>query len=80
MALLLNQTDVAVEEELEKAIITIYSSAKTDIGDKESGYEFSSGETIRNLQWNRGVSTAWTSNAYCSECWNLAEIILFLMK
>ena len=34
----------------------------------------------RNLQWNRGVSTAWTSNAYCSECWNLAEITLFLMK
>ena len=34
----------------------------------------------RHLQWKRGVSTAWTLNANCSECWNLAKIILFLMK
>ena len=36
---------MAVEEELEKAIITIYSSTETDIGDNKSGYEYSSGET-----------------------------------
>ena len=38
--MLLSQTDVAVDEELEKVIITIYSSTETDIGD-ESGYEYS---------------------------------------
>ena len=27
-----NQTDVAVDEELEKVIVTIYSSTETDIG------------------------------------------------
>ena len=43
--MLLNQTDVAVDEEFEKVIITIYSSTETDIGDNESGYEYSSGET-----------------------------------
>ena len=43
--MLLNQTDVVVDEELEKVIITIYSSTETDIGDNESGYEYSSGET-----------------------------------
>ena len=43
--ILLNKTDVTVDEELEKVIITIYSSSKTDIGDNESGYEYSSGET-----------------------------------
>ena len=43
--MLLNQTDVAVDEELEKVIITIYSSTETDIGDNEPGYEYSSGET-----------------------------------
>ena len=42
---LLNQTDVAINEELEKVIITIYSSPDADIGDNESGYEYSSGET-----------------------------------
>ena len=41
----LNQTDVAVDEELEKVIITIYSSTETDIGDNELGYEYCSGET-----------------------------------
>ena len=41
----LNQTDVAVDEELEKVIITIDSSTETDIGDYESDYEYSSGET-----------------------------------
>ena len=68
--MLLNQTDVAEVEELEKVIINIYSSTETDIGDNE----YASGETTENLQWNRGVSTAWTSIAYCSECWNLAEV------
>ena len=43
--MLLNQTDMAVDEELEKVIITIYSSTETDIGDNESGYEYSSGKT-----------------------------------
>ena len=38
--MLLNQTDVAVDEELEKVIITIYSCTETDIGDNESGYEY----------------------------------------
>ena len=42
--MLLNQTDVAVDEELEKVIITIGSSTE-NIGDNESGYEYSSGET-----------------------------------
>ena len=79
--MLLNQNDVAVDEELEQVTITIDSSTETDFGDYESGYEYSSGETTkyRNLQWNRGVSAAWI-NAYCSECWNLSEIKLFLMK
>ena len=39
--MLLNQTDVAVDEEFEKVIIIIYSSTEADIG----GYEYSSGET-----------------------------------
>ena len=43
--MLLNQTDVVVDEELEKVIITIYSSTETDIRGNELGYEFSSGET-----------------------------------
>ena len=43
--MLLNQTDVAVDEELEKVIITIYSSIEPDIGENESGYDYSSGET-----------------------------------
>ena len=43
--MLLNQTDVAVDEELVKVNITIYSSTETDIGDNELGYEYSSGET-----------------------------------
>ena len=43
--MLLNQTDVAVDEGLEKVIITIYSLTETDIGDHESGYEYSSGES-----------------------------------
>ena len=43
--MLLNQTDVAVDEELEKVIITIYSSTETDIGDNELDYEYSSRET-----------------------------------
>ena len=43
--MLLNQTDVVVDEELEKVIITIYNSTETDIGGNELGYEYSSGET-----------------------------------
>ena len=43
--MLLNQTDVSVDEELEKAVIIVYSSTETDMGDNESGYEYSSGET-----------------------------------
>ena len=43
--MLLNQTNVAVDGELEEIIITSYSSTETDIGDNESGYEYSSGET-----------------------------------
>ena len=35
--MLLNQTDVALDEALEKVIITIYSSTETDIGDNELG-------------------------------------------
>ena len=73
--MLLNQTDVAVDEKLKNVILTIDSSPETDIGDYESGYEYSFGETIETSS-----ETAWTSNAYCSECWNLAEITLFLMK
>ena len=36
--MLLHQNDVAVEEELDKIIITIDSSTETDFGDYESGY------------------------------------------
>ena len=61
--MLLNQTDVAAVEELEKVIIIIYSSTETDIGDNESGYEYSSGEITETSS-----ETAWNSNAYCSEC------------
>ena len=43
--MLLNQTDVAVDEGLEKVIIIIYSSIETEIGDHESGYGYSSGES-----------------------------------
>ena len=43
--MLLNQTEVAVNEKLEKVIITIDSCTETYIGDNESGYEYSSGET-----------------------------------
>ena len=43
--MLLNQTVVAVDEELEKVIIAIDSSTETDFGGYESGYEYSSGET-----------------------------------
>ena len=43
--MLLNRTDVAVDEELEKVIITIDISTETDIRDYESGYEYSSRET-----------------------------------
>ena len=39
--MLLNQTDLVVDGELEKVVITIYSSTQTDIGDNESGYEYS---------------------------------------
>ena len=45
----LNQTDVAVDEQLENVIIIIDSSPETDIGDYESGYGYFSGET-RNRQ------------------------------
>ena len=41
---LLNQTDVVIDEELEK-VITIYISTDTDIGGSASGYEYPSGET-----------------------------------
>ena len=43
--MLLNQTDVAADEELEKVIIIICSSIETDIGGNASGYDYSSGET-----------------------------------
>ena len=45
--MLLNQTDVAVDEELEKIIITIGSSNETDFGDYESSYEYYLGETTQ---------------------------------
>ena len=73
--MLLNQTNVVLDEKLENGIITIDSSLETDMGDYELGYEYSSGETIETSS-----ETAWTSNAYYSEFWNLAEITLFLMK
>ena len=41
--MLLNQTDVAVDEELEKVIITSGSSTVTDFCDYESAFEYSSG-------------------------------------
>ena len=44
----------AVDEELEKVIIT----TETDIGDNESGYEFSSGETTETASETEAC-TAW---------------------
>ena len=35
-----NQTEVAVDEELESVILTMDSSTETDIGDYESDYEY----------------------------------------
>ena len=76
--MLVNQTDVAVDEELEKVIIAIDGSTETDFKDYESGYQYSSGETTETSS-EAEAFTAWM-NAYCSECWNLAGITLFLMK
>ena len=44
----LNQTDVAVDEELEKVIIAIDNSTQTGLADYESGYEYFSGETTEH--------------------------------
>ena len=46
--MLLNQTDVVVDEDLEKVIIhvTINNSTETDVWDYVSGYEYFAGETI----------------------------------
>ena len=57
------QTDVAVDEELEKLMITMDSCTETDFGDNEWGYEYSSAETTETSS-----ETPWTSNAYRSEC------------
>ena len=43
--MLLNRTDVSLDEELENAIKAIYSSTETGIVDNESGYVYSYGET-----------------------------------
>ena len=74
--MLLNQTDVAVDEE--KVILAIDSSTETDFGTMSRATS-TLPEKLQNLQWNRGVSTAWM-NAYWSECWSLAEITLILMN
>ena len=67
--MLLNQSDVVVDEELEKVIIIIYSSTETDIGDNESGYEYSSGETTEiSSEIEAYQQLGLRINAYCSEC------------
>ena len=84
--MLLNQTDLTVDEELEKAIITIYSSTETDIRDNESGYEYSSGETAETsieteacLQLGLRVHTVpnvefcWNYVVHNAIRWNLIE-------
>ena len=53
--MLLNQTDVTVDEKLENVIITIDSSPETDIGDYESGFEYSSGETTETSRETEAV-------------------------
>ena len=55
--MLQNQTDLVVDKELEKIIMTNYRSIVTDIGDNESGYENSFGETTETSN-ETGVSTA----------------------
>ena len=59
-----NQTDEAVDEELEKFIISIGSSTETDIGDNESGYEYSFGETT---EISSETEECLQPNAYCPE-------------
>ena len=56
----LNQTDMAVDEALEKVVITVYSSTETDMGYNESGYENPSGETTETSSEIEACSTAWT--------------------
>ena len=48
------QTDEAVDEELEKVIITIYSGTETDFGD----YEYSSGETTETSSKTEAFSSS----------------------
>ena len=74
--MLLNQTDVAVDEDLEKVIIPIDSSTEGTMSRATSTLPE---KNYRNLQWNRCVSTAWM-NAPGSECWKVVEITLFWME
>ena len=77
--MLLHQTYVAVDEAFEKVFITIDSSTCTDLGNNESGYEYSYGETTETSSETEACLQLGL-RIYCSECWNLAEITLFLMK
>ena len=70
----LNQTDVAVDVELEKVIITIYSNTET------SRAPSTPPEKLQEPPVKQRRVYSLDSNAYCSSCWNLAEITLFLMK
>ena len=78
--MLLNQTDVAVDEELGDSRHNRLQQHWDRHGGQRVGLQVLFRSNYRNLQWNRGLSTAWTLNAYCSECWHLAEITFFLMK
>ena len=64
--MLLNQTDVAVDVDLEKIIITIYNSTETDIGNNESGYEYSSGETTETSSETEACQKIKNNNIYNS--------------
>ena len=54
--MLLNPTDVAVDDEFENVSITIYSSTETSGTTNRDTNTLL--EKLQNLQWNRGVSVA----------------------
>ena len=85
--MLLNQTVVAVDEELEKVIIAIDTSTETDFGGYESGYEYSSGESteppvkkrhvysLDECMLIRMLKISWIYIDHNEIWWNLIKII-----
>ena len=77
--MLLTQTDVAVDEELEKVIISIFSSTETDIGNNESGYEYSP-EKLQKPPVNQRRVYCLEFECTLFQMLKLTKITLFLMK